>query len=109
MPTGASRKNPLRPGDVVHLNIQGNGFGEGHLWRVNKVKGNNVWIEVVLTITGVSKLRKKKVLYHELNVPSLDTLRIVKSKLDNIIDSVAKQLARPDEAAMDPTNYSQRR
>lgn len=71
--------------------------------------GSNVWIEVVLTITGNSKLRKKKVLYHELNVPSLDALCTVKSKLNNIIDAVARQLARPDEATMDPAGHPQRR
>lgn len=96
MPTRASRNNPRRVGDIVHLHIKWTGHGEGQLWRVTKVDGDWVSIEPILTITGSSKLKKKRVAYHTTVVPSLDSLCSVHEKLNALLFELAVQLGRQD-------------
>ena len=89
MPTREPQKNPHQAGDVVCLTVQSNASGEGVLWKVTKTSGPVVWIEPLLTITGDSKLRPKRVVYHDVHAVDFFVLGDVAAMLNAIILDVA--------------------
>lgn len=65
MPTARPQKNPYQVGDLVRC-THFNGVGEGLLWRVAKVDGIYLRIEVVFTATGPSVVNPKRVPNHQV-------------------------------------------
>ena len=90
MPLSRAQKNPYQPGDIVYK-TQFNGTGEGVLWMVKKVDKVWIWIEPVLTLTGRSVLRPKKLQYHQVCEPDLVLLCSVYAQLGNLINDVARR------------------
>lgn len=88
MPPVRPQENPYKPGDWVTM-AQGNGAGEGILWRVNKVDGSWIKIEPAWAVTGRSVLRPKRVQYFQVDAADIVQLGSAFQQLSNIIRDIA--------------------
>jgi hypothetical protein len=88
MPTVSPRTNPYAVGDVA-LMVYDNGSGEGVIWQVTKTKDIWLWIDPILTLTGDSVLRPKKVQWDWVQPVDLVKLGAVYLQLGNLIRDIA--------------------
>jgi hypothetical protein len=89
VPTRAHPRNPHRVGHVVTC-IKWNATGEGILWAVTKVKGAQVRIEPLLTLTGPSVLKPKWVDYDECRAADILQLGSAYAQLGNLIQDIVR-------------------
>lgn len=83
------QSNPLIPGDLITMSMA-NGTGEGIIWRIKKVIGERIKIEVIWSGTGASVLRPKLVHWRDVEKLSLIDLGLLRQSLDGLIQGYVK-------------------